>query len=446
MKKLYQIAGLFAAVAVLGACSEDMYEDTSASEGQLTLELTNASATTRSSEVATDDGETVGTFDSEEVDVQNYTLIVEDASGVQQLSGVMSDLGANNGVLTQTLESGTYTATAYNYDGSSVNVSTRPWFKGTATGSVLPGTTTEMSVVASLQNVQVKVVPGESFLSNFDSDYSVTVDNGDGAVQIFTADNIANVYYFAVPEERSTLTVSVKATRTETGAFIQRTYTVEKPEDADGNSYIEAGDAFVINLIEDGSTLTYLDFGITVNFTFADQTESILIPTDQITYEEVEDGDSGDTEGEDDSDAITFTGLPAEYTNPASSGTDVVVTMEVPAGIANLYVTITSDNESFAATIESLGLSGTFDMANAGDPEEEGSVAYILTHSLESNEGIGLMSADDVIKGATSYTFDVTDFMSLLPLYGANNCVFTIKVVDANGNSKSGDLTVHITE
>ena len=113
--------------------------------------------------------------------------------------------------------------------------------------------------------------------------------------------------------------------------------------------------------------------------------------------------------------------------------------MDVPKGIKNLFVNIVSDNVGFMGTLTGFGLDKEFDLANPGDLE------YILTHSLESGEGIGLLEPGEVVAGKTSYRFDVTEFMGLLGLYGNSVNTFSIRVVDAAGNEKSGDLKVTIS-
>ena len=198
---------------------------------------------------------------------------------------------------------------------------------------------------------------------------------------------------------------------------------------------MEAGDAFVINLNEDGASTSHIQLGITVDFSFAEQDEVISIPSENITY-----NPDSETDPEPGENTITFEGLPAEYTNPADKGEQVVVTIKAPNGIKNLFVKINSDNEPFMSTLAGFGLAEEFDLANPGELEG------VLSGSLETQEGIGLIQPGEVIAGKTEYVFDVTTFMGLLKLYGASTNTFTIKVVDNASNEKSGDLKVNIVE
>ena len=330
-------------------------------------------------------------------------------------------------------------ANAYNFDGSEVLVSERPYFLGISQFEIIPGQTTNVSLECKLQTMEIAIALDNSFYESFMDDYTITVDNGEGASQIFTKENVDKKYYFAVPKDKSSITVSIKAntkaTETTESQFVQRTYSVTKPADSDGNSDLEAGDAFVINLNEDGASTSHIQLGITVDFSFAEQDEVISIPSENITY-----NPDSETDPEPGENAITFEGLPAEYTNPADKGEQVVVTIKAPNGIKNLFVKINSDNEPFMSTLAGFGLAEEFDLANPGELEG------VLSGSLETQEGIGLIQPGEVIAGKTEYVFDVTTFMGLLKLYGASTNTFTIKVVDNASNEKSGDLKVNIVE
>lgn len=458
MKKIYSI--LFATVLTAGFSSCEMkdelwgHDSDPAEQGNLQMTLANNAQTTDVStramkrDDATDNGQKVHVFAPEEVNVANYTLdIIENTNNTTVKSGTVSDLGGNNGSLSMTLTKGRYTAKAYNYDGANVNVSTRPYFAGTASFEILSGNTTNASIDCSLQCIEVAIALSQSFKDAFyqdgDKGYEITVDNGDGAIQTLTSQNIDQKYYFKVPEAKTSMTVSVKATTQPKGLvteqLITRTYTVTKPADAEGNANLAGGDAFIINLKEDNSTAAYIDFGMTVDFSFADQTETILLPAENITYNENQGGgeDNPDNPDQPGSDAIKFVGLPATVELPAQEGETVAVTISAEKNIENLFVTITSSDEAFFGILGSMGLSETFDIANPGE----------LETTLGDTEygGIGLIKTGEPIKGEKQYVFDVTNFMSMLKSFTGEH-KFSIRVVDAEGNENSGDLKVTVTE
>ena len=421
MKQIYSICCAFIAAASLASCEmkDEIWgaNGESPTSGQLQLNLSNDAKVDETLKRAesTDNGIKPGVFDPEEVNVNNYTLeVTDDASGQIAQVGRMSELGANNGTLSLTLEEGNYTAKAYNYDGSNVTVSTRPWFMGSGNVQILPGKTTNASIECTLQNIEVTVSIGQSFADSFKDDYSVTVDNGDGAIQTFTAENVGTKYYFQVPDNKNALTVSIKATTKATGDTgeqeVQRTYTVTKPADAEGGTALAAGDAFVINLTADGSTSSYIDFGMTVDFTFAEQEEIISIPAENITYTEGGGGDDDEPTPPVTSDAITFEGLPASYTNPNVTG-----------------------EPDFNDLVSGMGLGEIFDVANPGNLED------ILA-------SLNLITAGESIIGKTEYVFDVSAFMGPLGLFQPLTSKFSIRVVDAEGNEKSGNLDITINQ
>lgn len=436
MKKFIYTLCTFTLAASFTSCEmkDELWGDRAQSEkmGQLEVNVTNkATVSTETRATADDNGLKPGVFPAEEVDVNNYTLKVFDQENgeTEVTSGLISDLGSN-GKVTLALEEGSYTVKAYNYDGSNVNVSTRPYFLGTSTLSILPGKTTSTAVNCKLQNIEVAISLDQSFKSSFQSDYEITVDNGAGAIQTFTADNIGTKYYFMVPENKNSITVSVKANTVEDNQFIQRTYTVTKPDDAEGDNTLAGGDAFIINLTEDGSTSSYIDFGMTVDFSFAEQEEVIEIPAENITFDE--NGGGGETP--EPTDAITFIGLPAEYTNPATNGDEVKVTMNATNGIKNIFVNISSENAGFNEMLSGLNFDKEFDLVN---PSAEVKGNLIELRLIQ--EGVS-------IEGKTTYIFDVTGFMGPLEMASSGLNTFSIRVVDLKDNEASGDLRITVVK
>ena len=446
MKKIYLMATALTALTALTGCDNnaDLYGDdqVGGNNGQISLTLKNdakvrESEATRADNEANDNGEKPGVFDPAEVNVQNYELTATDNStGKALFSGKIADLGGNNGVLTRTMPEGTYTLAAQNYDGSGVTVSERPWFRGEAVGTILPGKTTQMTVSCKLQNIQMKVALSNDFKNDFLDDYTITVDNGDGAVNVFTKDNVSKVFYYQVPDNKQSITVSVKATVKSTNTVIMRTYTVTKPADAEGDRTLKAGDAFILNITSDDSMLSHIDFGMIVDFSFAEQEFTFEIDESEITYEDNgggEDPGPGPDEPDDNPGNMEIEGLPQTYINPVEGDKIVVTFKSVPAGIEHLYVTINAGNEDFAGMLSMIGMGETFDMA---DPQA-------LQEKLEE---LQLLQPGESVKGATSFKFDVSGFITPLRMFNNGNHIFHIKVVDSEGNAKEDDLKINITD
>ena len=442
MKKITLMASALTALMAFTGCDNnaDLYGDdlVGGNDGKISLTLKNDAKVRENSRAneATDNGEKPFDFPAEEVNVMNYTLSATNkADGQPLFSGTMTELGANNGALTRTMPEGTFDLTAQNYDGSRVTVSTRPWFRGQSTISILPGKTTSTTVSCKLQNIQVRVSLGEDFKSDFLDDYTITVDNGAGAIQSFTKDNVTKIYYFQVPEGKNSISVNVKATVKESGKTIIRNYTVQKPEDGDGNSTLEGGDAFILNINTDGSMLSYIDFGMTVDFSFADQEFTFEIDDSRIIYDENNPG-GGDEPGggvDENPGNMEIEGLPQTYANPVDGDEIIVNFKSIPKGIEHLYVTITPGNAGFGEIIGGMGLGETFDMAEPGDLQS-------------SFEELGLLQPGESVKGATDFKFNISGFIAPLRLFDNGNHVFHIKVVDTEGNVKEGDLKINIDD
>ena len=174
---------------------------------------------------------------------------------------------------------GSYAVTAYNYEGENVTVSGRPYFKGEQTFSVKKGIATSVDLPCKLACIEVSVGLTASFEESFKDDYSVIVDNGDGATQIFDKNSLGKKYYFQVPEHQNSLNASIKVTSVE-GNFIELKVTIQKPADAEGgHSDLEGGDSFEINLTDEGSTESSISIGITVDLTFTEVGETCLLYT-----------------------------------------------------------------------------------------------------------------------------------------------------------------------
>lgn len=442
MKKIYSAVFSLALMAGLASCemkNEIWGEDkANANSGELALQLSNnANVVTRLE--STDNGTKTGVFDPAEVNVQNYTLeITGSTTGDIKTMGVVGNIGGNNGVLSMTLDQGMYIAKAYNYDGSNVSVSTRPYFLGQKEFQILPGKTTNVPVECKLQNIEVGISLAQSFKDSFLDDYAITVDNGAGGVQVITKNEINNKYYFMVPEGKSSISVSIKATTT-AGINIQRTYTITKPADAENNTDLMAGDAFVINIKEDNSTLSYIDFGMTVDFSFAEQEELFEIPTDKITFTEGGTTDPDPTpddpdptpDAPDTENSIVISGLKSDvggYVNPHTTGETVCATINAPEGIQHIYLDITSNNTDFDNACAEMHFTH-FDVT---DPDAT---------AADNLSSLGISYGSSII-GSTAYSFDVTSFMVPLALYTPIVANFKITVVDQSGKEKSDILKV----
>lgn len=387
---------------------------------------------------------TKASFDSKDVDPTLYPVeIINTISGTTvHHYDSYADLLSQGQVK---LATGKYRVVAYNYDGSDVNASERPWFKGETEFEILAGKTTKVNTACKLQNIAVTVGFTDDFKKQFQDDYAITVTNGDAGVKVFEKEHLGKTFYFKVPEKKNSVQLTVKATTT-TNTQIAQNYTVTKPADAEGNSNLVSGDEFTVNIDAGGEPsvdpTTQVELNITVDLTMNETGVTIGIPTENIVFNG---GGSTPDPGVPDpdvpgKDGITVTGLPASYGfSIAEAIADeskypvVQVNIKAPKGIRKLVVGIKSTNIDFDSSLDDMGLR-SFDLTK---PDELPEILF----------SIGLLKPDVPISGQTDYLFDVSGFMSMLALFeGGGEYTFSITIGDGESTDVSGNLIITVAE
>lgn len=453
MNKYRNVLWLLCLIAGLSSCEmrDELFGrfDTEENAGALELDLSSMYNGVEISRAdgTTDNGEVEGDFNEEDVNIDNYTLIVTNTDTEEEVTkGLVSEFKNESGKVILPLGEGNYSVKAYNYEGENVTVSSRPYFKDERNFTVKKGVSTNVELACKLACVETKLGLTQSFKDAFLDNYKVTIDNGNDGNQILNKSNIGKKYYFKTPANGSTLHVSVKATSKE-GNFIELKAAIEKPSDAEGGvADLEDGDSFVINLTEAGATDSYISIGISVDLTFTEVGETIKIPVENITYDgpevpEPEDpstpGDSGDGEG----GTLTVTGIPETY-NLVKDGQvpSISVKMASENGIKSLIVSIESTDEIFPILLSGMDLDKPFDLCNLED--RPNAKTELKSLSLISDETYNKLHSGTM----TDYTFDVTSLVALLPaqdLLGVHKFKLTI----SDGvETKEGTLTVNVTE
>lgn len=398
----------------------------------------------RANNTATDNGETEGSFNEEDTNTDNYTLIITNTETQAEVKNdLVKNLKDENGKLSFQLETGKYNVKAYNYDGADVNVSTRPYFEGTTDFTIEEGKGASVPLECKLACVEVAFHLTEDFNKAFKDDYSIMVNNGDGGNYEFTKDNINTKYYFKTPANKNSLTVSVKATSAE-GNPIVMNYTVQKPGDAEGNlANLEGGDAFLINLTEAGATDSYVQIGITVDLTFTQDGSSFEIPFENITGEDITvtppSGGGSTGGGETPSGGITFTGLPATYSAVHGSSTidglqDVVIKVSpTSTGIKSLNVTISGQIEGMLGM---ASLPSSFDICNLDEDVKKALVDLpLITEENYKDLHAGTLK---------EFTFKLGGLLVLVPQVTTGTSTFKLSVNDGV-TTNSGDITVNVS-
>lgn len=448
MKKYKSLIWLLGLMIGFSSCEmrDELLGKGEVGENAGTLELDLASiyngVTMSRANEAVDNGTTTGNFDEEDINVDNYTLVVTNTETQEEVAkGKVSELKNESGKVVLPLNEGDYSVAAYNYEGENVTVSERPYFKGEQTFSVKKGVATSVDLPCKLACVEVSLSLTSSFEEAFKDDYAVIIDNGDGANQVFDKTSIGKKYYFQTPEHQSALNASIKAT-SEAGNFVELKATIQKPADAEGGvSELEGGDSFNIQLTEEGSTDSYISIGITVDLTFTEVGETIEIPVGNIIYEGPDTPGEGGDDNEPTTGTLSVTGVPETY-NLTTTGTvpTIKVDMASENGIKSLVVSIDSDNQDFPGFLSGLDLLEPFDLCNLEERPE--AKKNLLMLKLISEDVYTQLHAGAV----KSYTFEVTSLVALLPqtkLTGSHK--FTLTISDGN-ETKEGTLTVNVTE
>lgn len=443
MKRYKSLIGLLSLIIGLSSCEmrDELWGkgEVGPNDGVLELDLSslyNGVKISRATD-AVDNGTTTGNFNEEDINIDNYTLVVTKTDTQEEVEkGLVSDLKNEEGKVLIPLSEGDYSVKAYNYEGENVTVSERPFFKGEQTFSVKKGVSTGVDLSCKLACVEVELGVTESFTASFKDDYTVTVDNGEGATQVFTKDNLDKKYYFKTPDQQDHLSAAIKATSIE-GNFIELKATIQKPADAEGgHANLAGGDSFVINLTEDGATDSYIKLGLEVDLTFTEVGETIEIPVENIIYDGPDVPEGGeDTDPEEPEASITFEeGLPATYT--CTYGDSEIAGLKdvhilAPNGIKNLNVTISG---KIAALLGTVSLPETFDICNMDD-DLKGKIV-----------GLGLVTEEEYIQlhagTCTDFTFKLGGLLVLIPqVVTSGTSTFNLAVSDGV-STKDGDITV----
>lgn len=440
MKKYKSLIWLLGLMIGFSSCEmrDELLGKGEVGENAGTLELDLASiyngVTMSRANEAVDNGTTTGNFDEEDINVDNYTLVVTNTETQEEVAkGKVSELKNESGKVVLPLNEGDYSVAAYNYEGENVTVSERPYFKGEQTFSVKKGVATSVDLPCKLACVEVSLSLTSSFEEAFKDDYAVIIDNGDGASQVFNKTSIGKKYYFQTPEHQSALNASIKAT-SEAGNFVELKATIQKPADAEGGeSDLEGGDSFNIQLTEEGSTDSYISIGITVDLTFTEVGETIEIPVGNIIYEGPD--TPGEGGGEEPEASITFEGLPATYTcTYGDSDIEGLKDVRILAsnGIKHLNVTISGE---IASLLFVVGLPETFDICNLTDDIKP---KLINTLQLITEDEYNQLHAGT----CTDFTFRLGSLLVLVPgVVQSGESVFNLSVSDGV-DTKDGDITV----
>lgn len=334
---------------------------------------------------------------------------------------------------------GEYRVEAYS-DGEFKTEMTEPWFKGEESFSIVKDGTNHVEIECEMQNLPITIEPDGDFLNEFQSGWTITLDDGKGSILTFTnKDTAPYKKYWKIAEGVTSISVNVEATSS-TGDKVTQHYTCTKKNAAeehpgDTDNFV-GGDALIIKLSPEVAEVTLeMTIGISVDLSFVEQPdETVEIPV------EIEDGTDDPDDPDDkpvpgtenapeiDIPQLVYT-LPADLSKAETANAVIKIsTAGNPDNeLERMIVKITPDSEGFKSA---LGFAVP-DLLNGMDLVGRTDIEPVLGIIVE---GIKVPAKE----GVTEYSFPVGKFFSVLnePDMGATTSTghtFELDVYDSAG-------------
>lgn len=367
------------------------------------------------------------------VDVSNFLLTIKNSQGEQVEQYTYSEMPE-----IISLPVGTYTVVASSAE-AATNGFDVPFYTGsTEQFTIKENELTEVfALTCRLANVMISVEYDEELRKLMGEDVVTTVKIGDHSLDIPSSET--RKAYLIAPASAGSMDITLKGT-----------IDGESVTEVARKDNVQAGQYHIIknvlSLVNDGNNKVGGNVNIAINIdssmTSSDETVGVNpgeepgiddFPTDG--GEEPGDGD-GDGEGGITSD-ISITGkdlggspFDIDQTQTITGATTLIVGIEAPAGIQNLKVTISSDNEEFRAIGEGLG---EFDLAHSDSMNEDAQAMLPI---------LGL-PIDDAVLNQTNLDFNISKFTSMLAGFEGTH-TFKITVTDNQGKTESKSLVINV--
>ena len=424
MKKIFLIClTLFTSLLAFTACHSEAMESVSSAKGDLNLSSMKAEVNTNVDTVY------VGSRAESTVDVSSFLVTIYDAQSqkVEQWNyNAMPEIVS--------LAVGTYSIVVTSAETPSNGFDT-PYYKGTATCEIKENEVVDVPVITcKLANMLFSVEYDEEFQGKIGEDVTTTITVGENSLEIPYSET-RSAYLIAPEGETTSMIVTLKGTI--------------DGESIDYSERVESVKIGVHNIIKykfasvsDGSAGDgTLGVSIVVDSSMIGSDE--VVGTDPGKEPGIDDfpEEGGEDPGDGDENAPTivgsnFNGNAFDITKDVlevkkGASAQLQVTLSALNGIAHVYVTI--DSKTLTEDIlTGVNLAKSFDLAEPGALEE-------------GLKGLGFPTGDAVV-GQTNLLFDITDFTSLLGIYGAANHNFIIRLVDQNGLEVTETLKIKSVE
>lgn len=362
------------------------------------------------------------------VDVSNFLLTIKNSQGEQVEQYTYSEMPE-----IISLPVGTYTVVASSAE-AATNGFDVPFYTGsTEQFTIKENELTEVSALTCrLANVMISVEYDEELRKLMGEDVVTTVKIGDNSLDIPSSET--RKAYLIAPASAGSMDITLKGTID--GESVTEVKRVDNVQAGQYNII-----KYVLNSVDDGTNSNgggNLNIAINIDSSMTSSDETVGVnpgeepgiddfPTDGGEEPGDGDGDGGDESGSE-QNMPTIVGTDFNE-NPFDISKDVLtvtkgqsvslsVTLLAPNKMAHVYVTIDSETLTEDVLV-GVNLAKNFDLAEPGD--------------LEAGlKGLGFPTGTDVI-GKEKIPFDITQFTSLLGIYGAANHNFIIRVVDQQG-------------
>lgn len=361
------------------------------------------------------------------VDVSNFLLTIKNSQGEQVEQYTYSEMPE-----IISLPVGTYTVVASSAE-AATNGFDVPFYTGsTEQFTIKENELTEVSALTCrLANVMISVEYDEELRKLMGEDVVTTVKIGDNSLDIPSSET--RKAYLIAPASAGSMDITLKGTID--GESVTEVKRVENVQAGQYNII-----KYVLSPVDDGNNSVGGNLNIAINIdssmTSSDETVGVNpgeepgiddFPTDGGEEPSDGDGDGGDESGSEqnmptivgtDFNGNTFDISKDVLTVTKGQSVPLSVTLLAPNKMAHVYVTIDSETLTEDVLV-GVNLAKNFDLAEPGD--------------LEAGlKGLGFPTGTDVI-GKEEIPFDITQFTSLLGIYGAANHNFIIRVVDQQG-------------
>lgn len=339
-----------------------------------------------------------------------------------------------------------------------------PYYTGDTTCVVSEKKVVEIVAACRLENKKIQLLCTEEFLSQFNDDYYIVIDNGAGVLTltkderripylkntgilrftmyVTTHDNAVHTYSHDLSKDElvnshNNVLITLGAVSDTPGGDDNNTPdtpdTPEEPEEPDDPEQPDDSDDPETPVIPVKSPVIKVDVSL-IEKDYVIEIPSDFVESDKPDTPGGDDNNQGGDDNQGGSDTNTKPTIIGDGINISNSiriplskpEKNIKVNINTPGKLKSLQVDI---SKSLWPALDMAEIDHSFDMCN-------------LSTSLQSKlEGVGLKMPN---KGAVKNVFDITDFVPLIAIVGKGTYTFSIIVTDESGGNASAKLVIEM--